>query len=174
MTSGVYKRTAKMKENMSDAKKGKKNPKWKGDDVKNLSVRAIHTRIKKIKPKPENGKCEICHQIADEKGRTKLALSNIKKHHYTLNPDDYQWAHHSCHSIYDVEEIWTPEKRKEQSEIMIKSWTPKRKKEFSENNPMKRPEIVAKRRKNREIKAKKLRKSKKNKHLSQVGYWLKN
>ncbi len=121
---------------------GEKSPHWKGYDVKNLSVNRIHKRINKIKP--VDGKCKYCHQVADLKGRTKLELSNIKDHQYTLNPDDYQWAHKSCHKSYD----WTPERKKEQSEKARKQWTPERKKEQSEmmkkNPPMKNPKVVKK------------------------------
>ncbi|KKM25453.1 hypothetical protein LCGC14_1594820 [marine sediment metagenome] len=83
-------------------KTGKNHPNWKGDDVKNLSVNQIHIRVRKVKPKPADGKCKLCHKIADKKGRTKLELYNITKyHHLSLNPDDYQYAHKSCHKGYD-------------------------------------------------------------------------
>ena len=138
--------------------RGKNNPNWK-DDVKNLSVCQIHVRIEKVKPKPVDGKCAYCHKVEDKKGIIELELSNIKNHNYTLNPDDYQWAHHSCQIIYD----WTPERRKKQSEMMKK------------NNPLKRPEIIEKakktRRKNR-AKSNKNKKPKSKKDTSQVGYWL--
>ena len=74
---------------ISEALIGEKAPKWKGNDVKNLSYNAIHKRIEKIKPKPKDGKCEICHEVIDKYGYTKLCLSNIKDQNYTLNPDDY-------------------------------------------------------------------------------------
>ena len=108
----------------SEMRRGKKNPMFKGNDIKNLSVDLIHKRIEKVKSKSEDDKCAICNQVADKKGITKLVLSNIKGHNYTLNPDDYQWAHHSCHSSDD--------------------WTPERRKKFSENHPMKRYKVVEK------------------------------
>lgn len=38
-----------------------------------------------------------------QKGITKLVHSN-KDHSYRLpiNPDDWQWIHHSCHMKYDM------------------------------------------------------------------------
>ncbi|KKM88183.1 hypothetical protein LCGC14_1261250 [marine sediment metagenome] len=95
-------------EESKDKMRGENNPTWKGDDVKNINKEAIHNRIRKVKPKPKV--CDICHQEADKEGRTKLVLSNIKDHNYTLNPDDYQWIHqYSCHLGYD----WTPKRKKE-------------------------------------------------------------
>ena len=147
-------------EESKDKIKGKNNPKWKGNNVKNISVGQIHRRIEKIKHKPIDKKCKICHEIADKKGITKLILSNIKKHQYTLNPEEYQYIHESCHKRYDLLETkekmkkaWTPEKKKEFSELMKqignKYWTPERRKEQAdrvrgENNPMRRPEVVEK------------------------------
>ena len=161
MPKGIYERT------------GENNPNWKGNNIKNLTVVGIHNRIKNLKLKPDDGKCAICNQVADKKGITKLELSNIKNHQYTLNPDDYQWSHHSCHREYDTPKIWThekrkehserakeswtPKRRKEQSERTKKQWTPERKKEYSENHPMKRPEVVAK-------KLKTMREKRKNKN----------
>ena len=94
-------------EKSKDKIRGKNNPTWKGDNIKNINKEAIHKRIKKIKPKPEI--CDICHQITDKKSITKLELSNIKNHQYTLNPEDYQWVHKSCH----LKEDWTPKRKKE-------------------------------------------------------------
>ena len=74
------------------------NNNWKGD---NVSVGALHTRVKCIKIKPVV--CEICHQKADKKGNIKLILSNTKNHKYTDNPNDYQYVHRSCHKTYDKE-----------------------------------------------------------------------
>ena len=109
MPSGVYKRTKEHNRKISEAlvgekaplfgKIGKNHPKWKGNNIKNIIC--IHNRVRNHKPLPKDGKCIICNQIADKKGRTKLILSN-KEHHYTLNPDDYQWVHMSCHSRYDI------------------------------------------------------------------------
>lgn len=168
----------------NEAIKGKNNPNWKGDDVKNLSVRAIHIRIVKVKPKPTDGKCDICHKVKDKYSHTKLQLSNIKNHQYTLKPDDYQWIHISCHRKYDVKGAWSSKRRKEQAkkmrEISKRPMTPKRKKEISirmkRDNPMKRPEIVEKRRKTME--KNKANKSKKTINpevinSGQINYWLK-
>ena len=138
-------------------KTGNKHPTWKGNDVKNLTIAAIHKRLRKTKPKPTDGKCEICNKVKDKYGKTRLELSNIKDHQYTLNPDDYQYAHRSCHNKYDAKT----------------SWTPKRRKELSENNPMKRPKVVAKmletKRKNRKAKISKV---KEKKRTGQLGYYL--
>ncbi len=125
----------------SEVKTGKKNPMydrtgwrsplyysaWKEDDI---GLEAIHYRAHKIDPKPKDGKCAICNQVADKKGITKLVHSN-KDHSYRLpiNPDEWWWIHDSCHKSYDANK--------------------------------------------RKVKSKKLKKSKENKYLSQVGYWLK-
>ncbi len=82
---------------LAKVRTGENASNWKGDDVKNVT--AIHRRILKLKPK--NDRCDICNKVADKKGKTKLELSNIKNHRYTLNPDDYQWVHISCHRKYD-------------------------------------------------------------------------
>lgn len=87
-------------EESKDKMRGKNNPNWKEDG--NISVNAIHKRIAKTKPKPSDGKCKICHKVKDKYGKTKLVLSNLKDHHYTLNPDEYQWIHESCHRKYDA------------------------------------------------------------------------
>ncbi len=141
---------------------GEKAPNWKGDDIRYL---AIHRRAHKIDPKPKDGKCKICNQVADKEGKTKLVHSN-KDHSYRLpiNPDEWWWIHYSCHKGYD----WTPEKRKEQSERF--------KKMNKENNPMKRPEVIEKAQKTKA-------KNRANKSIkpvnpevinsSQVSYWLK-
>lgn len=68
--------------------------------VKTVEYYNIHNRIKKIKPKPENGKCELCNKVISKEKSTKLELSN-KDHLYKLNPDDYQWVHHGCHFRFD-------------------------------------------------------------------------
>lgn len=119
-------RTEETKKKISVSMEGKmygeKSPTWKGD---NITVKALHIRIRKIKPKPADGKCEICHKVADKKDITVLELSNIKDHQYTSNPDDYQYAHHSCHLEYDAPKKWTTKKRKEQSERMKRYYTNK-------------------------------------------------
>ena len=75
---------------------GRKHPSWKGD---NVSIDRLHKRVRKIKLIPDI--CDICHKKYDKYSKTKLELSNIKNHQYTNNPDDYQYAHHSCHMKYD-------------------------------------------------------------------------
>ncbi len=100
------KHSEETKKKMSDAKKGKKGrigvnaSNYKGDDIKSMS--AIHKRVRKLKPLPVDGKCKICNKISDKEGITKLHLSNIKNHQYTLNPDDYQYAHRCCHMSNDM------------------------------------------------------------------------
>ncbi|KKM88132.1 hypothetical protein LCGC14_1261820 [marine sediment metagenome] len=114
---GKYVRTEKHKQAISEAQKiamnrpevkkkcseahklliGEKNPNWKGGIT---IYQIVHRRVRKIKLKPEV--CEICNQKADKNGKLKLELSNIKDHQYTDNPDDYQYAHHSCHIKCDV------------------------------------------------------------------------
>ncbi len=82
--------------------KNDKNPNWKGDEA---GVIPIHNYIRIRKSKPEDGKCELCSKVMDEKEKTELELSfldHIKK--YTRNPEDYQYAHHSCHLHYDKEQ----------------------------------------------------------------------
>ncbi len=55
----------------------------------------IHYKVKDI--------CVICGKMADDKGITKLELSN-KNHSYNtpINPTDWQYVHHSCHFKYDM------------------------------------------------------------------------
>lgn len=119
---------------------GEKAPMY-GVHKKDIGYQAIHDRAYKVHPKPSDGKCQICNQVADEEGKIKLVHSN-KNHTYRLpiNIDEWQWIHESCH----LEKDWTPERRKEHSVKMKKQWTPEKKKEYSENNPMKRPEVVKK------------------------------
>ena len=64
-----------------------------------VGVTATHTRVRKIKVKPEL--CELCGLPEFYENLGKLELSNIKNHIYTDNPDDYQYTHHSCHMKYD-------------------------------------------------------------------------
>jgi len=121
MTSGVYIRTEKMKENMSKAKTGKNNPnygkRWtklekanekiedkkypfrKGNDI---GISQIHRRAHKVDPKPIDNICQLCGKVADKDGKTKLIHSN-KDHSYKLpiNPNEWQWIHESCHRKFD-------------------------------------------------------------------------
>ncbi len=167
-----------------EARSGKS---WKDD----IGYHTIHKRAHKVDLKPVDGKCAICNKIADKKGITKLVHSN-KDHTYRLpiNPEEWWWIHKSCHEKYDAPEtkekqkkVWTPEKRKEQAdrarERNKKYWTPDKRKKYSENNPMKRPGVIAKmlktKRKNRANKIKETSKSKKpkpRKDKGQVSYWL--
>jgi len=83
---------------------GEKNLNWKYNDI---SVSRIHMRAHKIDPKPKDRICELCEKIIDDKGITKLEHSN-KDHSYRMpiNPDEWQWIHHSCHIKYDYENNW--------------------------------------------------------------------
>ena len=96
----------KYKNQLSDKMKGRKGgmtPSWKGDDIKNLSYNSIHRRVRTNKPLSVDGKCRICYKVVDKKGIIKLELSNITEdHRLSLNPDDYQDVHHSCHLSYDA------------------------------------------------------------------------
>ena len=116
------KHTKKTKERLS----GKNSVHWKEN---NDHYNTIHYKAHKVQPKPTDDKCQLCNQVADEKGITKLVHSN-KNHTYNLpiNPNEWWWLHRSCHNKYD----WTPEKRKEQSEKTKKLWTPERRKKQSE------------------------------------------
>ena len=67
----------------------------------NVGVQTKHDRVRKIKPKPEV--CDYCHKKYDKNGSSRLILSNIRKHQYTDNPDDYQYVHYGCHRKYDGE-----------------------------------------------------------------------
>jgi len=153
------------KKNPNFGRIGKKHPMYKEN---NIRYSAIHNRAHKVDPKPVDGKCAMCHQVADKKDKTKLIHSN-KDHSYRLpiNPDEWWWIHESCHKEYDLPET---------KEKMKKAWTPERKKEQSDrikelnkkNNPMKRPEVIEKakktREKNRNNKSEKIKKSKENKY----------
>jgi hypothetical protein len=77
------------------------NPNWKGDEV---GYGALHVWVRENKQKPE--KCELCGEIRDKNGVSKLELSFIDHNkEYTRDINDYQWAHHSCHMNYDKEHI---------------------------------------------------------------------
>jgi len=111
MPKGIYKHqkhTKKRKENISKALTGKrlseetkkklsilrtneKNPRWKGDKAKKIT---LHIWLAKNKPKPKI--CEFCSK------ERKLGLANMKNHKYTRNPNDYKWLCYSCHKIMDM------------------------------------------------------------------------
>jgi len=98
MPSGVYKRTAKMRENIKKShshywkgKTGKINPNWKGSEAK---YTAKHMWIIAIKGKPS--KCEHC----GTENAKKFEWANID-HKYSRNPDDYIRLCHRCHAKYD-------------------------------------------------------------------------
>jgi len=71
-------------------------------DDNNINIGTIHQRAHKIISKPIDGICELCNNIIDRFGKIKLEHSN-KDHSYKMpiNPDDWQWVHHSCHFKYD-------------------------------------------------------------------------
>jgi len=79
--------------------KSQQHPNWKGDKAKH---RSIHQWIKKHKPKPEDGKCELCDKVYDKKGVSELELSTID-HSKKLTHDieACRYAHRSCHIQYD-------------------------------------------------------------------------
>jgi len=58
----------------------------------------VHKIINEIKVKPE--KCEICGKKYDIYGSSKLQLSNISGD-LNLDPNNFQYAHCSCHRNYD-------------------------------------------------------------------------
>ena len=83
------------------AHRGKNHHKWKGDKV---NVDGLHQWISRYKQKLD--KCEICGSLQDKNGKTGLELSNITGN-YERNINDFQWAHHSCHVNYDIENgLW--------------------------------------------------------------------
>ena len=90
------KHTLEHRRKNSEAKKGENHPNWRGD---NVGYQGIHTRVRKVKSKPEN--CEICGLPEFYENLGRIELSNIQNHQYTDNPDDYQYVHHSCHAEYD-------------------------------------------------------------------------
>lgn len=96
------KRSKEHRKNTSKSKRGRKNPKWKGDKAVKIS---LHKYIAKIKPRPKI--CEFC-----EKER-KLALANLKDHNYTRNPDDYKWLCYSCHKKFDLKCAYCGKKEKD-------------------------------------------------------------
>jgi len=62
----------------------------------------VHYKARTLIPKVKDI-CSICGKMVDEKGITKLELSN-KNHSYNIpiNPDDWQWVHRRCHFKYDI------------------------------------------------------------------------
>lgn len=104
--------TDETKKKLSDASRGRvvsEETKRKiGDssrkDNNDIGYEAIHLRAHRIDPKPKDGICAYCHKIKDKYENSKLEHSN-KDHFYRLpiNPDEWQWIHHSCHMKYDIE-----------------------------------------------------------------------
>ena len=99
--------TDKTRKIMSVLKKGEKNwmygkygrecVNWKEDEAE---YAAIHARVRKRKPKPEN--CDICGLPEFYENLGKLELSDMTG--LCLDDDDnFQYAHHSCHVNYDKE-----------------------------------------------------------------------
>ena len=78
-------------------RQGSKNPNWKENDI---GYAGLHYRIKTLKNKAE--KCEICGEETDKYGNRELELSNISGN-YRNDVNDFQWAHRSCHRLYDYE-----------------------------------------------------------------------
>lgn len=110
MTKKGYKLTEAHKKAIGDAQREEKNNNWI-TDIKDMSIAIIHQRVKMIKPKPADGRCEYCNKTETLYGKTRLVLVNIKDHYYTLNPDDYKYMHDACHVQHQNE---SREKRKSQ------------------------------------------------------------
>jgi len=70
-------------------RRGEKHPQWKGDEV---GYGALHTWVRKYKPKPEL--CEMCNNLPPRD------LSNITGE-YLRDIDDFQYLCRECHVIYD-------------------------------------------------------------------------
>jgi group I intron endonuclease len=84
--------TEKTKQKMSNnhvALFGVNHPLWKGNNVK---YAALHTWIKRNKPKPYT--CEMCNE------REPHDLANISGK-YKRDVDDFQWLCVPCHRRYD-------------------------------------------------------------------------
>lgn len=80
---------------------GEEHHLWKGDQAGKV---AIHMWVARNMSKPKDRRCELCNEVVDEKGDSKLELSFLNHNkEYTHNIKDYQWAHLSCHRIYDSE-----------------------------------------------------------------------
>ena len=70
-----------------------KSPGWKGD-YKNIKYRQLHSRVRRLKPKPKS--CEMCHEV-----KSWIELTNVSP---TYNPDTYnedlnnwRWMCRKCH-----------------------------------------------------------------------------
>ena len=79
------------KRNIRLSQKNEKGNNWKGDNAK---YRALHSWIRKNKPKSMF--CEEC-----KKTNLRLNCANITRK-YTRNPHDYKWLCYSCHNKIDI------------------------------------------------------------------------
>jgi len=86
---GLTKETDKRLKKMSDKVSGKKNHKWKGDEVGYFS---LHDWIKNHKLKPKL--CERCNKAPP------FDLANISGQ-YKRNINDFEWICRKCHMIKD-------------------------------------------------------------------------
>ena len=76
------------------AHKNEKHPNWKGD---NVLYRALHRWVSLNKPKPIDGKCEICHVKPYED------LANVTGI-YDRDFINWKWFCTKCHLHHD--DIW--------------------------------------------------------------------
>ncbi len=119
MTKKGYKLTEAHKKAIGDAQRGENNNNWQ-TDIKDMSIGTIHKRVRMIKLKPVNGKCEYCHKVKSKYGITKLHLVNIRDHYYSLNPGEYQYMHPDCHVEH---QNISREKRKSQLDYWLRQQT---------------------------------------------------
>jgi hypothetical protein len=78
------------REFISQNSRDEKHSRWKGDDAGYI---AIHTYVKRRKPKPET--CEFCN-----KKISRLDLAN-KSGEYKRDINDWYWLCRKCHQDYD-------------------------------------------------------------------------
>lgn len=82
--------TKETKKKLSEGRKGKNNPSWKGNKA---SINSIHRWVETEKPKI--GICSICNNY-----HKKTYLANID-HKYKRNRDDFFELCIYCHRLYD-------------------------------------------------------------------------
>jgi hypothetical protein len=106
----------KGQDNFMYGKIGDKCPSWAGD---NVTYSGLHAWVKNHKPKPSDGKCEIC------KEKPFYDLANITGD-YNREFFNWQYLCHKCHfSVYHSGIFWSEETRLKRSLSMR-----------GENNPM--------------------------------------
>ena len=79
------------KKKISESKLGEKNPMWKGDDA---GYKALHYWVKRNVPPPEDGLCEMCHQVPFHDA------TNISGKYIRIKTD-WKYACRKCHMESD-------------------------------------------------------------------------